>query len=615
MLRRTARIVVSLWLLLGASAAAQEPARLALLIGNESYATDAGPLKNPKNDIALIKAALLRIGFAEANIAIVSDAGRIAMLKAFDEFAARTGRAGSGAVGFFYYSGHGAADEQHENYLIPVDVSELSGSGFKYSSVNLQDLLGRLNREAPHARHFVVFDACRNTLKLREPGSKALIEPKGFQPVAKVPGGMLIAFATEEGELASDRGTGAGPYARALAEELVKPGFEAITVFRNVQLRVSESIGQKPWTQNGPMAAVYFAGREMPPAQPNLAFQEWGEVKNSKDIAVLEAFRKQFGPDNPYLDVQAAQRIAALKAAKPPETQMAVSVPTGVSVPTSKPVPPEPACDGLLVSVAMGKNPCKPGSGAYFKDCPDCPEMVVVPADRFTMGSPKTEADHQSNEEPQHVVTFAKPFAVGRFAVTFGEWDACVAGGRCGGRKPNDFGWGRGKQPVVDVSWDDAKAYVKWLSGKTGKDYRLLSEAEREYVTRAGTTTAFWWDNSISTRQANYDGNYTYNGSQKGEYRQKTLPVKSFDPNPWGLYQVHGNVWEWVEDCWHGNYHNAPSDGSAWTTGECNFRVLRGGSWSLNPQNLRAAYRGYNPQGRSDYRGFRVALGWQDLNR
>ena len=181
----------------------------------------------------------------------------------------------------------------------------------------MQELLDRLNQEAPHARHFVVFDACRNTLKLREPGSKALIQPKGFQPVAKIPGGMLIAFATAEGELASDQGTGAGPYAQALAEEIVKPGFEAITVFRNVQLRVSESIGQKPWTQNGPMAAVYFAGREAPPAQPNLASQEWGEVKNSKDIAVLEAFRKQFGPDNPYFDVQAAQRIAALKAGKP----------------------------------------------------------------------------------------------------------------------------------------------------------------------------------------------------------------------------------------------------------------------------------------------------------
>ena len=126
-------------------------------------------------------------------------------------------------------------------------------------------------------------------------------------------------------------------------------------------------------------------------------------------------------------------------------------------------------------------------------------------------------------------------------------------------------GWGRGKRPVINVNWDDAKAYVAWLSRKTGKTYRLLSEAEREYVTRAGTTTPFWWGSSISTSQANYDGNYTYGSGSKGEYRQKTMPVDSFQPNPWGLYQVHGNVWEWTEDCWNDSYNGAPTDGSAWT--------------------------------------------------
>ena len=567
---------------------------------------------------------------------MVANAGRVAMLKAFDDFAAKAARAGPDAISFFYYSGHGASDEQHENYLIPVDVSELSGSGFKYSSVNLQDLLGRLNQKAPDARHFVVFDACRNTLKLREPGSKALTQPKGFQPVANIPGGMLIAFATAEGELASDQGTGAGPYARALAEEIVKPGFEAITVFRNVQLRVSDSIGQKPWTQNGPMAAVYFAGREMPQAVPNPASQEWGEIKNSKDIAVLEAFRKQFGAANPYYDMQAAQRIAALKTdkpgagdgapaspwwpwpssaatepAKPAGPQMAISVPTGVSVPTSKPVAPEPACDGLLVSVAAGKKPCiKPGSGKGFRDCPDCPEMVIAPAGSFTMGSSSKEDGHREDESPQHEVRIGKPFAVGRFSVTFAEWDACVAGGGCGGYRPSDSGWGRGDRPVINVSWDDARAYVKWISNKTGKEYRLLSEAEREYATRAGTSSPYWWGTAISTDKANYGG------ILGGQYHQKTLPVKSFDPNPWGLYQVHGNVWEWVEDCWHGSFNGAPADGSAWTTGDCASRVLRGGSWNYDPQDLRAARRNDGAPGyRDNFIGFRVAAGWQDLNR
>ncbi len=261
--------------------------------------------------------------------------------------------------------------------------------------------------------------------------------------------------------------------------------------------------------------------------------------------------------------------------------------------------------------------------------------MVVVPAGSFIMGSPDSEPGHESDESPQHEVTFEKPFAVGRFSVTVGEYMACLRGGGCKppewdepGNKYNvktgaDDHYKRlgdaltgDRYPIVGVSWDDAKAYAAWLSNKTGKEYRLLSEAEREYVARAGTTTPFWWGSSISTRQANYDGDYTYNGSQTGEYRQKTLPVKSFEPNPWGLYQVHGNVWEWTEDCWHSDYHNAPGDGSAWTTADCKYRVLRGGSWSINPRDLRAARRiSFTPGLRYYYIGFRVAAGWQDLNR
>jgi formylglycine-generating enzyme required for sulfatase activity len=236
-----------------------------------------------------------------------------------------------------------------------------------------------------------------------------------------------------------------------------------------------------------------------------------------------------------------------------------------------------------------------------FKECATCPEMIVVPAGSFTMGSPESEPGRSSEESPQHAVTLARQLAVGRFAVTFDEWDACVADGGCNGYKPSDQG------PVINVSWDDAKAHMAWLSKKIGRAYRLLSEAEREYVTRAGTTTPFWWGSSISTSQANYDGNYTYGGGAKGEYRAKTLPVDSFQPNPWGLYQVHGNVWEWVEDCWQDNYNGAPTDGSARTSGDCHFRVLRVGSWNNSPQSLRAANRIRLTSGnRSDLIGFRV---------
>ena len=230
-----------------------------------------------------------------------------------------------------------------------------------------------------------------------------------------------------------------------------------------------------------------------------------------------------------------------------------------------------------------------------FKECSACPEMVVVPAGEFVMGTPESEENSEDNERPQHKVTISKPFAVGRFAVTFDEWDACVAAGGCRRFRPGDKGWGRGRRPAINIWWDDAKAYVKWLSEKTGKDYRLLSEAEREYVTRAGTTTPFWWGSSISTDQANYDGSFTYPPLGKGpagEYRQKTVPVDSFMPNPWGLYQVHGNVYEWVEDCWHSNYVGAPTDGSPWTIANCERHILRGGAWNFAPWQLRSGDRG-----------------------
>ena len=266
---------------------------------------------------------------------------------------------------------------------------------------------------------------------------------------------------------------------------------------------------------------------------------------------------------------------------------------------------------GVQRDPALGVSP---GSGQSFRDrlasgqpCPQCPEMVVVPASTFTMGSPVSEPERSSGEV-QVNVSIGRPFAVGKFAITFDEWDACVADGGCNGYRPSDHGWGRGTRPVINVDWDDAKTYAAWLSRKTGKTYRLLSETEREYVTRAGTTTPFWWGSSISTRQANYDGNYTFGGGVKGEDRQKTVPVESFLANPWGLYQVHGNVWEWTEDCWNDSNQGNPRNGRARTEGDCSRRVLRGGSWVYSPQVLRAANRnGDYTVVRDDSYGFRLA--------
>ena len=215
----------------------------------------------------------------------------------------------------------------------------------------------------------------------------------------------------------------------------------------------------------------------------------------------------------------------------------------------------------------------KPGSGKieWFKDLDIGPEMVVMP------GNPA--------------------FAIGRFAVTFAEWDAAQAHrewkkhAKIEPRKANDHGWDRGKQPVIDVSWNDAKAYCAWASAVTGKTYRLPSEAEWEQACRAGKTTEFWWGNEISTNQANYDGNYTLGSGKKGEYRKRTVPVDSFEPNPWGLYQVHGNVWEWCEDAY-----------------DSSSRVVRGGSWGNQPDDLRSSLRvRVGPVNRFYVLGFRVA--------
>ncbi len=253
--------------------------------------------------------------------------------------------------------------------------------------------------------------------------------------------------------------------------------------------------------------------------------------------------------------------------------------------------------------------------GAVFQDAPFGPEMVVVPPGRFAMGSPEDEPERDDNEGPQHEVTIAYRLAVGRYAITFDEWDFAQADKdwqRITGieaRKPDDEGWGRGDCPVINVSWEDAQAYVRWLRTKTGKDYRLLSEAEWEYVCRGGTETPFWWGSSITPEQANYDGDVVYEGGgKKGEDREKTLPVRSFEPNPWGLYQVHGNVDEWCEDSWHGNYDGAPDDGRAWTDDRELSRVLRGGAWSIDPWGLRSACRDwYSADVRSLVVGFRVA--------
>jgi formylglycine-generating enzyme required for sulfatase activity len=244
---------------------------------------------------------------------------------------------------------------------------------------------------------------------------------------------------------------------------------------------------------------------------------------------------------------------------------------------------------------AAGEAVAVPEPGEAFRDCPDCPELVVVPEGEFKMGSPD-----QPDEKPEHRVMITKPFAIGRREVTFEQWDACFAGGGCK-YKPDDHGWGRGSRPVIDISWEDAKGFAAWLAQRTGKRYRLPTEAEWEYAARAGTTSPFWWGRSAGSGHANCE-------DCGGALLHQTTPAGTFRPNAFGLYDVAGNAAEWVEDCWNETYRGAPADGSAWTTGDCQQRVLRGGSFAGKANFIRSSSRfRYDYDVRYYANGFRIA--------
>ena len=239
-----------------------------------------------------------------------------------------------------------------------------------------------------------------------------------------------------------------------------------------------------------------------------------------------------------------------------------------------------------------------PRFGTVLRDCANCPELVWLPQGEFMMG------ESTGAGSPRHGVRIDYMLAVGRFEVTFAEWDACVAAQGCRYR-PDDSGWGRGWQPVINVSWMDARQYVAWLSRRTGKSYRLLSEAEWEYAARAGSQVRYWWGNNPGHNDANcHDCGSSWDG-------RRPAPVGRFGANPFGLHDMHGNVAEWVEDCHHDGYRDAPNDGAAWTrdcSAVADARVLRGGAWDGPAETTRAAARSAASTNYYDNRiGFRVA--------
>jgi formylglycine-generating enzyme required for sulfatase activity len=337
----------------------------------------------------------------------------------------------------------------------------------------------------------------------------------------------------------------------------------------------------------------------------------WRSIEGSKDADSYRAYLDQY-PTGSFAGL-ARLRIKQLNARK----VAAITLPKD-----STPSPATPA---------VGVYPAGRKAGDGFQDCSDCPEMVVISPGRFRMGD--LNGGGHKNEKPVHDVRIGYGFAVGKYEVTRGEYAAFAnATGRGTGngcyyytgskweknrsKSWRDPGYSQtNRDPAVCVNWDDAQAYVSWLSRGTGQGYRLLSEAEWEYVARAGSGSKYSFGNSETELCANGNGadrrssfGWRNNSCDDG-YGERTAPVGSFSANGFGLYDVHGNVWEWVEDCWHETYNGAPTDGASWVSGgDCSRRVLRGGSWSSRPRLLRAADRNWNTTDiRSFSLGFRVA--------
>ncbi|WP_411816764.1 SUMF1/EgtB/PvdO family nonheme iron enzyme [Hyphococcus sp. DH-69] len=272
------------------------------------------------------------------------------------------------------------------------------------------------------------------------------------------------------------------------------------------------------------------------------------------------------------------------------EMEMLVASASAESVGEASDVTPLPA---VITDAAF--------TGNYFKECVDCPDMAVIPAGRFLMGAT------DKSEGPLLEVAIARDFALSSREVTFAQWDACVADGGCKAYRAPDHGWGRDKHPVVSVSFEDAQAYTAWLSNKTGRNYRLPSEAEWEYAARGGTTRPFGFEGTLTIAKANFNGNFPY-GAEKETFRKRTVPVASFAPNPYGLFDMHGNVWEWTSDCWSASHTGGMPDGSPRGNGDCDRRVLKGGAWNTGGWRLRAGHRIAKAKTTREYdNGFRVA--------
>jgi formylglycine-generating enzyme required for sulfatase activity/uncharacterized caspase-like protein len=616
--------------------------RVALVIGNAAYRF-MPRLMNPKNDAEDVGNALRKLQFETV---VATDLDRSAMNEALDRFT----RAVEGAdMAIVYYSGHGM-QFAGANYLLPVEARlENAADVNRFRLMPVDDVLEAL--KGVRGARILVLDACRNN-PVEEDLKRQLASVSGANRDAvmsrglarsSVGNGLLVAYATQANDVASDGTARNSPFTAAFIKHVGTPDLD----LRQMLFKVQDEVARTTGGRQRPELSISLIGEfklqvtaptaeapkppvaQIPPIDP--AERAWAVTKDTTSVAVLEEFIRQFGTT--VYGGMARARLDELK-----KSQIALVTPPAL------PIPNEP-CGSAASAVSLSARSAAALSTAeecalkpkdVFRECDKCPEMVVVPAGSFIMGSPASEAYRYESEGPQHPVSISKPFAVGKFHVTIDQFAAFVAetgydtGTTCWtyedrksverqGRSWRNLRYVQtGSHPAGCLNWYDANAYVEWLRKKTGKNYQLLTEAQWEYAARAGTTTRYFygdWEKDFCHygNGADQTAKSKINGAQDwvivpcSDGYAYAAPAGSFPANGFGLYDMHGNAWQWLEDCWHENYRGAPSDDSAWVSGDCGARVIRGGSWGWGPRYLRAAGRdGELPDRRHDAYGLRV---------
>ena len=512
--------------------------RVALIIGNSNYST-MGVLNNATNDATDMAMALNDLGFEVISGTDLSKKQMREKIKLFDD-SLKQGEKDK-TIGLFYYAGHGL-EVDGANYLVPVDADMQYQEDARDEGISLNLITSRM-KYTKNRMNIVILDACRNN---PFPKKDRAISSGGWGAISNLASGMFIAYGTSPGRKAADSdGTGRnGLFTKHILENIKKPGKTLEQVFKATRAGVlDDSNGRQiTWQNNATTGDFYFTFDNTNNFNVNNS-----HVTKPVEVPLLSSLMSRSSHGNAQVGIQA-------------------------------------------------KNFTTNKVGEVFKDCTDCPEMITVPSGVFTMG----RDDGHPLEGPSHLVSIKK-FNISTTEVTFDQWDACVKAGGCS-TNPSDENWGRGNRPVINVSWNDAQQYVRWLSQKTGRIYRLPSESEWEYAARAGSQKNFSWGDKVGKNKANCK----VCGS-KWDNKQ-SAPVKSFKPNKFGVYDMHGNVLELTQDCFHPHYYDAPNDQSAWMTGKCESHMFRGGYWGSDGYFMWSLFRnGVSPTATSTGMGFRVA--------